>query len=193
MSSEVSPPTSTTPEEQRSSPPPFPSPLLASRSSSPSLPHPYTLPLPIPPPSSPQNPANMAPKQSPSLMMTALEILAVTALTFIQTPSTPPVSSQHPPLLYPFEEHSCQFDQTHPTSEDVMILGPNFHFLAHLFHSPDILCHLPLIKSPDPSPDTRSRYPKEYHVSSWIVTSPSSPLATSPPYCSTSPIPFKKP
>jgi len=28
-------------------------------------------------------------------------------------------SSQHPSLLYPFEEHSCQFDQTHPTSEDI--------------------------------------------------------------------------
>jgi len=119
MSSEVSPPMSTTLEEWRSSPPPFPSPLLASRSSSPSLPHPYTLPLPIPPPSSPQNPANMAPKQSPSPMTTALEILAATASTFIQTTSTPPVSSQHPPLLYPFKEYSCQFNQTHPTSEDI--------------------------------------------------------------------------
>jgi len=119
MSSEVSLPTSTTPEEQRSSPPPFPSPLLASRSSSPSLPHPYTLPLPIPPPSSPQNPANMAPEQFPSPMTTALEILAATASTFTQIPPTPPVSLQHPSLLYPFKEHSCRFDQTHPTSEDI--------------------------------------------------------------------------
>jgi len=52
-------------------------------------------------------------------MTTALNILAATASTFIQTPSTPPVSSQHPSLLYPFEEHSCWFDQTHPTSEDI--------------------------------------------------------------------------
>jgi len=119
MSSEVSPPMSTTPEERRSSPPPFPSPLLASRSSSPSLPHPYTLPLPILPPSSPQNPANMALKRCPSPMTTALEILAATASAYIQIPLTPPVSSQHPSLQYPFEEHSCQFDQTHPTSEDI--------------------------------------------------------------------------
>jgi len=77
------------------------------------------LPLPIPPPSSPQNPANMAPEQSPSPMMTALEILAVTDSTFIQTPSAPPVSSQHPSLHYPFKEHSCRFNQTHPTSKDI--------------------------------------------------------------------------
>jgi len=52
-------------------------------------------------------------------MMTALEILAATASTFTQIPLTPPVSLQHPSLLYPFEEHSCRFDQTHPTSKDI--------------------------------------------------------------------------
>jgi len=40
-------------------------------------------------------------------------------LTFVPPPSTPPVSLQHPTLLYPFEEHSCQFNETHPTQEDI--------------------------------------------------------------------------
>jgi len=54
-SSEVSPSMSATPNKQRSSPPPFPFLSAASRSSSPSLPHPFTSPLPIPPRSSPEN------------------------------------------------------------------------------------------------------------------------------------------
>jgi len=108
-----------TPDEQRSSPPPFPSPLLASHSLSPFLPHPYILPLSILPPSSPQNLDDMDQGQSPSPMTTALEILAAAASTLVQPPPMPPVSSQHPSLLYPFEEHSCQFDKTHPTAEDI--------------------------------------------------------------------------
>jgi len=29
------------------------------------------------------------------------------------------MSLQHPSLLYPFEEHSCCFNQTHPTVKDI--------------------------------------------------------------------------
>jgi len=119
MSSEASPPTSTILEEQRSLPPPFTSPLLVRCSSSPTLPHPYTLPLPIPPPLSPQNPASMAPERSPFPMTMALGTLVAMTSAITQTPPTPPVSSQHPSLMYPFEEHSCHFDQAHPTSEDI--------------------------------------------------------------------------
>ena len=107
MSSEVSQSTSVTLDEQRSLPPPFPSPSIASHSSSPILPHPYTSPLPIPPPPSPSNSDNMGPERSPSPMTVALNILQMEALTFTQSPSIPPVSSQHPLLHYPFEEHSC--------------------------------------------------------------------------------------
>jgi len=119
MSSKVSQPTSATPEEQRSSPPPFPSPLLVNRLLSPILPHPYTSPLPIPPPSSPLNQDSIDQGRSPSPMMAILNTLQEVASTFTQPPSTPPVSSQHPSLWYLFKEHSCRFDQTHPTSKDI--------------------------------------------------------------------------
>jgi len=118
-SSEVSPSMSATPNEQRSSPPPSPFLSAANRSSSPSLPHPFTSPLPIPPRSSPENQDNMGPGTFPSPMTMALEILATEALAHQQPPTTPPVSSQHPTLWYPFKEHQCRFDETHPTVEDI--------------------------------------------------------------------------
>jgi len=61
----------------------------------------------------------MDPGTFPSPMTTALDILATKALAHQQPPTTPPVSSQHPTLWYPFEEHQCRFDETHPTVEDI--------------------------------------------------------------------------
>ena len=58
-------------------------------------------------------------------MTTALEILAATAATFTPQPPTPPVSSEHPSLCYPFEEHSCRFSETHPTQEDIKDVRKN--------------------------------------------------------------------
>ena len=61
----------------------------------------------------------MDPGTFPSLMTTALNILATEALAHQQPPTTPPVSSQHLTLWYPFEEHQCRFNETHPTVEDI--------------------------------------------------------------------------
>ena len=54
--------------------------------------------------------------------------------------------------------------------------APIFHFLAHLFHSQDIPCHL----TPYLSPAIKSRHPKEYHISSWTATSPFKPIGCWP-------------
>jgi len=59
--------------------------------------------------------------------------------------------------------------------QSIMILGPVFHFLAHLFHFQDIPCYpIPYL-----SPATKSCHPKEYHVSSWTAMSPFKPIGCS--------------